>query len=133
MTDFGSFQILINSTVNEFSATGSGQTDAYKVDLAGNYRLTLTGFQLNTQPAPTGGNVTPVEIYSPNFIYPYGNVNYPTFLFPIITNERYASNFGMKYHASLQSDMRIQIRDAVTKAPLTDLKFAVLNFDYEKI
>jgi hypothetical protein len=133
MSEFGSFQVLISSSVNEFASTGSGQTDAYKLDLAGNYRLTLTGFQVHSFPSPTGANVTPIEIYSPNFLYPYGNVNYPTFLFPIIPNEKYASNFGLKYHASLQSDIRIQIRDAITKQPLPDLKFAVLNFDYERI
>lgn len=136
MSDYGSLQILIKQSDQYATGAGGagyGQTVPYKTDLAGNYRLTLKGLQVHVYPEITTANTIPIEIYSPNFLYPHGDVYYPTVLYPFDANNKYQGSFDMSYMTSLQSDLRIQIRNALTHLPLDDLVYAVLNFEYEKI
>ena len=136
MSEYGSFQILIKQSDQYATGAGGegyGQTHPYKLDLAGNYRLTLKGFQAHLYPAVANANTIPLEIYSPNFLYPHSSVYYPTFLYPIDANNKYQGSFDMSYTTALQSEIRIQIRNALTHLPLDDLVYAVLNFEYEKI
>jgi len=130
--DFGSFQILIKGA-SDAGAITSGEYASYNVNLSGNYRLTLKSIQIHIYPEIATANTIPIEIASPNFTYSYGPVKNPTIIYPMDANNKFQGNFDMTYIANLQSNMQIQLRNATTKAPFADLKYAVLNWNYEKL
>lgn len=134
--EFGSFQIFIQASDQYATGAGGnsiGQYSSYPVNLVGNYRLTLKSFQCHIYPDITSANTIPIEIASPNFIFGYGPVKQPTFLYPVDANNKFQGNFDMSYTANLQSNIQIQLRNHLTKQPLSDLVYAVLNFNYEKL
>lgn len=130
--EFGSFQILIKGAT-DLNAKVSGEYATYPVNLSGNYRLTLKSIQVHIYPDITSANTIPIEVASPNFIYNYGPIKSPTILYPIDANNKFQGNFDMSYIASLQSNIQLQIRNAITKAPLSDLVYAIVNWNYEKL
>ena len=130
--DFGNLQILISAS--DYGATGAdGLVASYPVHLAGTYKLTLQGLQVHIHPTVTEANTFPLEIYSPQFIYPVGNTTSFTILYPITAADKYQGSFDQTITANLSSLIQIQLRRADTKAALADLKYAVLNFYYERI
>ena len=125
----GTLQILIDASSNN---DGCGSY-SFNAQLPGNYRLRLKHFQVHIYPDITTANTLPLEIYSPNFSFPKGPVRYPTFLYPIDANNKFQGNFDAELIADFASDFKLLIRDATTKHIITDLKYAVITFDYEKI
>jgi hypothetical protein len=134
--EFGSFQIFVKQSDQYATGAGGtaiGQYSSYPVNLVGNYRLTLKGIQVHIYPDITEANTIPIEISSPNFIFGYGPVKQPVILYPMSANNKYNGNFDMSYTANLQSNIQIQLRNHLTKEPLSDLVYAVLNWNYEKL
>jgi len=126
----GTLQIFIDASANALSAF-----DGYSFNsqLSGNYRLRLKHFQVHIYPEITTANTIAIEIYSPNFSFPKGPTRYPTFLYPIDANNKFQGNFDAELIADFASDFKLYIRNASTKAVITDLQLAVITFDYEKI
>jgi len=131
--DYGCFQILMSSS--NIGATGpNGSSADYPINLSGNYRLTLKSAQIHIYPDITEANTIPIEIYSPNLLFSYSPTQlYPTLLYPRTANNAYQANLNIDFSVSLNSNIQIQLRNAITKASLPDFKYAVLTFYYEKI
>lgn len=124
----GTLQIFIDASSN-FSFDGY----SFNSQLSGNYRLRLKHFQVHIYPEIATANTIPIEIYSPNFSFPKGPTRYPTFLYPIDANNKFQGNFDVDLIADFASDFKLYIRNASTKAIISDLVYAVITFDYEKI
>ena len=130
--DKGSFQILIDAA-NDLNALVNGEVATYYCGLAGNYKLIFKSCQILENPDPTSANTFPLEIYSPSFKSTWSNVRYPTFLYTMDTSHKFNGNFDMTYFANLQYNIQIQLRDATTHNALPNLKYAILNFDFERL
>jgi len=124
----GTLQIFIDASSNR-----SFDGYSFNSQLSGNYRLRLKHFQVHIYPEIPTANTLPIEIYSPNFSFPKGPVRYPTFLYPIDANNKFQGNYDVDLIADFGSDIKLYIRNASTKAIITDLVYAVITFDYEKL
>jgi len=129
----GMFQMLLSSS--QYGATGpAGDYINYPLQMAGNYRFTLKSAQIFIYPTVDAEDTFPLEIYSPNFLFSYGPTQlFPTLLYPRENIDSYQGNLNIEVPVSLNSNIQIQLRHAETKAPISDFKYAVLTWYYEKV
>ena len=128
----GCFQMLLSST--QYGATGpAGGAINYPLNLSGNYKLTLKTAQIHINPSISAVDTIPIEIYSPNLLFSYApNQLYPVVLYPRVVTEAYQSFLDIEIHVSLNSNIQLQLRNAITKEPIPNFKLAVLTWYYEK-
>jgi len=128
----GCFQMLL--TASQYGATGpAGDAINYPLNLSGNYKLTLKSAQIHLYPEVSEVDTFPIEIYSPNLLFSYAPTQlYPTLLYPRAVNNAYQANLDIDIHVSLNSNIQLQLRHAITKENIPFFKLAVLTWYYEK-
>ena len=130
--DYGNFQIFINKT--DLGADDNYQVARYDLrGLSGNYRLTLQSFQIYQTGASSTDSLTPLEIYSPTLILPYGNTTYPVVLYPASDYAKVMGEYNLDFSVYIPGCLELQIRNYLTKLPFTNFQYAILHFKYEKI
>ena len=130
----GSFQMLLSSTQAQTMTGPSAGYFNIPLNLSGNYRFTLKSAQIHIYPEVTEANTFPMEIYSPNFLFAFSPTQlYPTVLYPRAVNNAFQANLDIDLNVSLNSNIQVQLRNALTKEPIPDFKSGVLTWSYEKI
>lgn len=129
--EYGYFQVVLKST--DTGATSLGQTADYKINLQGQYKLTLVYMDFNSLEATPPLRL--INLYSPQLTQFYGNVRNITVMYPRLVASQNAEHLGIFeycFYVNLNSQLSLQWREE-DGSPMTDFDISTITFKYEKM